>query len=224
MAERHEAHTEFESFDRLLAAARDGDRAALDGLIRDCRDYLLLVANQEMDQALQAKLGASDVVQQTLAEIPRQLDHFRGTSREEFLGWLRQALFNDLRDARRRYKSSQRRDVSRERGLQDSTGLQRPVVDPRLTPASQVISEEHARLLQAALQRLPIAQRKIIELRNWAQLSFIEIGKQLDMSPDSARKSWYRAIVKLQEILQPQFDSRIVPASLDAEVDDDPSQ
>ncbi|HMP80866.1 MAG TPA: hypothetical protein PKD54_15530, partial [Pirellulaceae bacterium] len=129
MAERHESDRDLEWFDHLLAAARGGDDVALDRLIQDCRDYLLLVANQEMDLALQAKLGASDVVQQTLAEIPRHIERFRGASREEFFGWLRQALHNDLRDARRRFKLSQRRDVSREQGLHDSAGLERPVID-----------------------------------------------------------------------------------------------
>lgn len=201
------------SFEELLQAARAGDRDALNRIISECRDYLLLVANQELDQELQGKMGASDLVQQTIAEVPAHLQQFCGNSRDEFLGWLRQALHNDLRDARRRYKSSQRRDVSRERGLEDSAGVQRSLPDPVVTPASQAILNEQSQILNDAMAQLPPIQQQIIQLRNWSQLSFVEIAEQLNLSPDAARKSWYRAIVKLQELLRPQFESSVLPVA-----------
>ncbi|HMO14715.1 MAG TPA: sigma-70 family RNA polymerase sigma factor [Pirellulaceae bacterium] len=217
MAEGCDRDADYETFDQLLTAARGGNRQALDRLISDCRDYLLLVANQELDVELQAKLGASDLVQQTLADIPASLGKFRGGTREEFLGWLRQALHHDLLDARRRYKTSKGRDVNREKALQDSAGYSRAIVDQLATPASQALLEEQGRLLNSAMEQLAPMQRKIIELRNWSQLSFVEIGEQMEISADAARKTWYRAIVRLQELLRPQFDSAVMPQPQDKE-------
>ncbi len=221
MTDLDKSETGWGSFEQLLQAARKGDRHAMNQIIDECRDYLLLVANQEIDTAIQAKLGASDLVQQSLAEIPGHLAQFRGNSRDEFLGWLRQILMNDLQDVRRRYKASRRRDVGREQSILDSVGNERPITDDLLTPSSQAVQDEQAQLLQTAMEQLPPRQQQIIQLRNWSQKSFVEIGHQLEISPDAARKMWYRAIVKLQGLLRPQFDSTMAPPSTPQEPDDD---
>jgi RNA polymerase sigma-70 factor, ECF subfamily len=223
MTNHDKSNAGWNSFDALLQAARAGDRDSINRIICECRDYLLLVANQELDQELQGKMGASDLVQQTIAEIPAHLKQFRGNSRDEFLGWLRQALHNDLRDARRRYKTSQQRDVSRERELEDSAGVQLSLPDPVVTPAAQAILNEQSQILNAAMVQLPPIQQQIIQLRNWSQLSFVEIAEQLNLSPDAARKSWYRAIIKLQELLRPQFESSVLPKA-DGAADDKESE
>lgn len=49
-------------------AARAGEADALGRMLEAYRNYLLLVANQEMDPRLKAKGGASDPVQQTFLE------------------------------------------------------------------------------------------------------------------------------------------------------------
>ena len=80
------------------------DEAPTDGiqtpqqLVQTCRDYLLLVANRNLDRELQGKLGASDLVQETFVRAQRNFKQFRGSSIEEFLTWLRQILLNHLVD------------------------------------------------------------------------------------------------------------------------------
>lgn len=54
-----------------IAAARDGSDDALGESLEACRAYLLLVARQEIDPALMAKAGASDLVQETFLEAQR---------------------------------------------------------------------------------------------------------------------------------------------------------
>jgi RNA polymerase sigma-70 factor (ECF subfamily) len=81
------------------------------------RSYLLLLARVRLDPLVQAKVGASDVVQQTLLEAHRDRARFRGQTVGEQAAWLRQILArnlaNVLRDLRR-----DKRDVAREQGLQ----------------------------------------------------------------------------------------------------------
>ena len=79
-----------------------------------CRNYLLLVANRELNGELRAKVSPSDVVQETFLEAQKHFDQFRGSSQEELLAWLSSILHSLLRNASRRYKETQKRDVSRE--------------------------------------------------------------------------------------------------------------
>ena len=55
-------------FGRLLAEARTGSRQALGQILESCRNYLLLIAGKELTSDLQAKGGASDLVQETFLE------------------------------------------------------------------------------------------------------------------------------------------------------------
>src|SRR5579871_1471767 len=91
---------------RWLAAARAGSNDALGQALEACRDYLLLIAQQEMDLQLRAKGGASDIVQETFLEAQRAFENFQGTSEEELRAWLRRILLNNLGDFTRRYRES----------------------------------------------------------------------------------------------------------------------
>ena len=72
-----------------MAAARCGTDDALGHLLECCRQYLLSVANAELDAHLRTKAGASDLVQETFLEAVRIVDRFHGDSLEELRLWLR---------------------------------------------------------------------------------------------------------------------------------------
>src|SRR5690242_4317549 len=92
-----------------LLAARRGSPEAVAWLLEHCRPYLLLVANEELDADLRPKLGASDVVQQSVIEAQRDFARFEGATREDLLAWLRRILRHNLADARRYYREAARR-------------------------------------------------------------------------------------------------------------------
>src|SRR5215472_17901427 len=103
-----------------LADARGGSREALGEALQACRDYLLLVANKELDPGLQAKGGASDLVQQTFLEAQRDFDQFHGNSEAELLAWLRHLLMNNLADFSRSFRQTAKRGIEREMSLASS--------------------------------------------------------------------------------------------------------
>jgi RNA polymerase sigma-70 factor (ECF subfamily) len=189
----------------LIASARSGSGSALEELIGTYRAYLLLVANQELDPRLRGKVAASDVVQETCAEIARRFPVFRGDGEEEWRAWIRQMLLHDLQDTRRRFLYTAKRRLGKEVPLQGSSedaGLQHDVQAPDPSPGSQLIAAEEAALLRAAMERLPEDYRQVIQLRNWQLLPFDEVGRQMGRSAEAARKLWARAIVLLQDELQ----------------------
>ena len=97
-----------------LAAALAGSQVALGELFENCRNYLLLVANAAVGDGLQAKVAASDVVQDTFLEAQQIIERFQGDSEEELLRWLTRILENKLGNAVKRYAWSAKRDASRE--------------------------------------------------------------------------------------------------------------
>src|SRR5215470_14425159 len=99
---------------RWLPAARTGSAEALGRLLEGCRGYLLLVAQRELAPDLQAKGGASDLVQETLLDALRDFPRFQGTSEAEVLAWLRRLLLNNLVSFTRRYRDAGKRQIGRE--------------------------------------------------------------------------------------------------------------
>lgn len=193
-----------EEFEQLLAAAQNGSQDAMQSISDGCRDYLLLIANQELDTKLRQKMGPSDIVQNSLIAVHQNLNEFRGDSIGQFLAWARKILIHDLHRARRNFTQIAKRDISRERAIA-SDSVSAPAMQLaslEYTPGTQAVADEESRLLRQALQRLSTEHRTVIELRHWQQMSFAEIGKELDRSADAAQHLWQRAIVKLRDELR----------------------
>ena len=61
-----------------IEAARQGDREALGQALSSVRDYLLLVANEELDPALQSQRKCFRLVQETFLRAQRGMRSFSG--------------------------------------------------------------------------------------------------------------------------------------------------
>jgi RNA polymerase sigma-70 factor (ECF subfamily) len=190
---------------RWLSAARGGSQEALGQALEACRGYLLLVAQRELDPALHAKGGASDLVQETFLEAQRDFPRFQGTSETELLAWMRRLLLNNLANFARRYRDTDKRQLGREVALDAEQSTSTPAGAVRAdtpTPSVQAMAHEQAQALQRALERLPEDYRQVITLRYQEERSFEEIGAQLKRTPNAARKLWARALERLQEEME----------------------
>ncbi len=197
-------------FEELLQRAIAGDAEAVANVVESLRTYLLLIANQEVDRDLQAKFGASDLVQSALIVAHRKFAEFQGKSIDALQGWVRQILRHDLIDARRRFKGTARRQTNAEIPIEGSSGPKISLVDPMETPATLSSQHEQFRMVQNALSDLPPNYQKVIEMRNWQEMSFGEIGEFFGTGEDAARKLWSRALLRLKEVLNtkyPEMDS-----------------
>lgn len=183
-----------------IVEGRNGSADARGMLFERCRQYLLLVAERELDPGLRAKLGASDLVQQTFLEAERGFGRFRGQSDEELRAWLHRILRNRAAQEVRRFRSAAKRDVRCEQPLSScgADGLPHRVASDVETPSRQLQAAEEESLLLCALSRLPEHYRNVIQLRNNERKSFEEIGELLGRSAEAARKLWVRAIDQLR--------------------------
>lgn len=191
-----------------LARARAGSPEALGRVLELCRNYLLHVADRQLDADLRAKGGASDLVQETFLEAQRDFAGFGGTTEDELLAWVRRILLNNAANFARRYHTG-KRDLGREVGpaAADSGGSGPVPTDPVPTPSRLAVEREQAEALRAAIDRLPDEYRRVIVLRYLEGRSFEDIGAEMGRSPEAARKLWARAMDRLRRDWEASHDT-----------------
>lgn len=188
----------------LLQEARDGSVAAIGTLLEAARSYLLLQAEQQLPHALRAKLGPSDIVQETAIDAHRDFVRFRGTTQEELYAWLRTILQNNVTDAVRRFTMAQKRAANREESLSvvvDRHGISVLRAGSNM-PDHSAMRREDAALVTLMLTQVPDDYQTILRLRYWEGLTFPQIGDRIGRSEEAARKLWFRALARLNSVIQ----------------------
>lgn len=183
----------------LLDAARRGGPDAIGQIFEAAHGHLLQLADRELPAELRAKIGPSDVVQETAVDMHRDFPQFTGTTAEECFAWLREILRHNVVDAVRHYRESLKRNVTREVSLFSTPAREgAALVERARPPDGSAIRREEAAALNDVLMRLPEEYRRVLQLRYWGGMSFVDIAPLLERSPDAARKLWYRAVERLQ--------------------------
>lgn len=190
----------------LLNRARGGDDAARDALFEKCRAYVTVVARAQVESWLQAKVDASDLVQQTMLEAHCGLDDFRGSTEAEWLAWLRRILMHNAADFVRQYGAAEKRRVGREVALRvpardgSRPGVRDPS-DPGESPSELVLRRERELQVAEAVTKLPEDYQEVIMLRNLQRLPFNEVARRMGRSRPAVQMLWMRALCKLQDVL-----------------------
>ena len=176
-----------EELDRLVAAARDGDREAFDELVRRTHvdTYTLalrLTANEE---------DASDVVQEAYLRAWKGIRRFRGDAR--FTTWMYRITANTA------YTAVQKR---RRRRTEPLDTVDEPIESmienlPEQAAESAALLEE----LAAAVAELPPKLRSIVVLKDVYGLSHEAIAEELGISVTAAKVRLHRARKKLRDLL-----------------------
>jgi RNA polymerase sigma-70 factor (ECF subfamily) len=170
------------------------------------RPFLLLLARRGLPPLLRGKLNSSDVVQQTLEVAFRARARFGGRTTAELAAWLRRILAHKLEKACRFWRR-EKRDVARERSLQDaleqsSSAMGDWLADRRPSPGDEAHRIERALFLAAAIAGLPTAQRQAVQLRYWGGLSLGEIAEQLGKSTAAVAGHLQRGLRNLRQRLR----------------------
>ena len=179
---------------------------SVDRGLEDYRDYLHLLARLQLDQRLQGKLDASDVVQQTLVKAHQNRDQFRGQSIAEQAGWLRRILANTMIDGLRRFAGAGR-DLGRERPLetvleQSSARLEVLLAgDTASSPARRSMQQEQLLRLATALEQLPEDQRTAVEMHHLQEQGIEAIAQRMGKTKQAVGGLLRRGMSKLRQLL-----------------------
>ena len=176
----------------VLRAALAGSPAALDVLYQRCAPRLLSYIRLKMGRRARGRLESRDILQAVFLKSLQRLEGFRGASTFSLMAWLARIAEREILD-RADYDGRQRRDAGRDVPL--DAGIELPA--PVRSALSQVILDERAARLEAAIASLSDAHREIILLRKFQDLSFAEIARRLEISQDACRMRLARAMTAL---------------------------
>ena len=193
--------------EQLLACAISNGGEHIGRLLELYRNYLRLLAQVEIGRRLQAKVDASDLVQEAMLEAHKSFGSFRGRSEGELVAWLRQIMTAVLCACVRRYLGTQKRDIRLERRLSEgldhsSSALGRGFFDRHSSPSQGAIRREQAVLLADALAKLPEHYREVLVLRHLEGLSFPQIAERMGRSLDGVEKLWVRGLDRLRQAME----------------------
>lgn len=179
---------------RYLEAARAGSKEALERLLESYRVYLRRVALRGIDRDLRRKIDPSDLAQITLIEAHNDFQQFTSPTHSHLRAWLTTLLRNNLTDARKHFRETAKRDVSREL-LSDSHLAMLADTKQSLPEAANPAWDRY----RDAIASLPPHYQEVIRLRHAERMSFVEMGERLDKSTDAMRMLYGRAIKTLKE-------------------------
>ena len=166
----------------LLAAWREGDRAAGDQLLDRYFAPLLRFFGSKSDDAI------DDLVQETLLECVRSAERQRASST------FRSFLFGIAHNVLKRHYERSGRSRSRYGG--GVTSLDH--MDSVQSASTLMLRAEESRLLLRALRRMPLDEQLLLELSYWEEFTSREIGEILAIPAGTVRTRQLHARKRLR--------------------------
>lgn len=200
-------HNSADSVD-LIERARSGDREALTALLTRHRARLRRMVEMRLDTRLQARVDASDVLQDAYVEVVERLEEYLRDPKLPLFLWLRLVVGERLVRLHRHHLGTQMRDASREVSLYhgalpaaSSAALAAQLLGKHTSPTQAVLRAERILRLQEALNTLDPLDREILSLRHFEELTAGESALALGITEGAAAKRYVRALKRLKEIL-----------------------
>jgi RNA polymerase sigma-70 factor (ECF subfamily) len=193
---------------RLLERARAGDQDALREIFSRHRERLRRMVELRLDRRLQARLDASDVVQDAYLEVAQRLEDYLKDPKLPLFLWLRLVVGERLITLHRHHLGTQMRDAGLEISLYtgalpaaSSAALAAQLLGKHTSPTQAAIRAERLVRIQEALNTLDPIDREILSLRHFEQLSRTESAQALGIEEAAASKRYIRALKRLKTIL-----------------------
>lgn len=197
--------TEFESLQwrTLLSRFGHGSDSALAELVEQEGPRLLKRIENALPAKLQARVGASDIFQQTLMDLAQMQDRFDNRGAAAFRKLVNTMVESRIAQTLRRERA-QKRDVLREVQPPPGFGAESPIdriSSPAPAPSKIVQGQEAADAMRAALTQLPEADREILQLIDYEELSYADAAARLGIELKAVHKRHSRALQRLRNLL-----------------------
>jgi RNA polymerase sigma-70 factor (ECF subfamily) len=190
----------------VVQAARDSTAAGR--LFELHRARLRRMIDLRLDRRLQGRLDASDVLQESFVEFVRALPVYATNPQAPFYLWLRCIADRKLQALHRKHLGTRMRGAGREVSLQGPAAAEAGSASlaefllGRLTTPSQAIARAELQVhIQEALAQLSAADREVLALRHYEQLSNQETSFVLGTSEATASVRYIRALRRLKRAL-----------------------
>ena len=192
----------------LLQRAKSHRTGAVDELLERHRESLRRMIRTRMDQALNRRVDASDIVQDVLLEASQRLDDYLADPRMPFGLWLRHIAQDRIIDLHRRHRLAARRSLDREQPLSpaayrndSSMDLAAQLRDREITPAAAALRKELETQFLTAMDKMSDDDRDLLMMRHFEGLSNSDVSEVLGLTPSAAGMRHLRALRRLREII-----------------------
>src|SRR5215470_9565401 len=192
----------------LIERARAGDRDAVNEIFARYRDRLQRMVDLRLDRRLQARIDASDVIQEAYVDVVSRLDEYLRDPRVPLFLWLRLVVGDRLTKLHRHHLGTQMRDANLEVSLYrgalpaaSSAALAAQLLGKHTSPTEAAVRAERILRVQEALNTLDPMDREILSLRHFEELTAAETAQVLGIEEAAAAKRYFRALKRLQQVL-----------------------
>jgi RNA polymerase sigma-70 factor (ECF subfamily) len=174
------------SDEELVEACQAGEACAFDLLVARWEDRIRGAAFRFLGSEEEAR----DVAQEAFLKAYRALDGFKREAR--FSSWLYQIATNLCRDRLRRRRT--RATVSLE-ALEEAGPV---MVETRPGAHERLLERDLAQAVRRAIHALPEEQREVVILKEYQELTFLEIAQALDVPVSTVKTRLYRGLGQLR--------------------------
>jgi RNA polymerase sigma-70 factor (ECF subfamily) len=168
----------------LLQRFRDGDVAAFRKLVER---YQRPVYNAAF-WVLRNADDAEDVAQTVFMRLAEKSDAY--DPQHKLFSWIYRMAVNEALNLRRR--------AGRVEGLDEDADY---AADEADEPQQQLHREQRSDLLRSALMKMNVADRTVLTLRHFSELSYSEIGDVLDLDEKTVKSRLFEARQRLRNML-----------------------
>jgi RNA polymerase sigma-70 factor (ECF subfamily) len=189
------AKTSFSETVELLAAARAGDKTALEKVVLRHQDQVLSRIRLMMGPEARRRAESMDFLQDAFANLVASLHRIHVENENSLVCFVLAVARNRIRDSVRKRREHAFESFSR--------SLDGQMAKTR-TPFDEVAGSERLQHVAEAIESLREDHRQVIELRNLEGCSFSEIGKRMARTEAAAFTLHARALVSLGEMLRAQ--------------------
>jgi RNA polymerase sigma-70 factor (ECF subfamily) len=175
-----------------VSAAGAGDRAALDALCARHAGRLLSAIRARMPAAVAQRVGAEDILQETLLEAARRIEDFEPRGDGTFYRWL-------VGIARFKISEAQRAGHARKRALE--VPLDGDPARSQTSPSGGAMRAERHERVARALARLPERQAEAVRLRYLEGATLEETAAALACSQGAVKALVARGLAELAQAL-----------------------
>ncbi|MFK7735796.1 MAG: sigma-70 family RNA polymerase sigma factor [Pirellulaceae bacterium] len=187
----------------LMALSQMDNDAVLTNFFQQYSGRLERIVQLRIHPALKGRVDPADIVQEVFVQATQGLDKYLETRPMPVFLWLRKLLLQCISETHRRNLNAQRRDVRRESKLQqglpaNSEYLALELSSSQPTPSRIASQKESEEQLTKALESMSEADRELLALWHFEQLSGSEVATVLGISHEAAKKRHIRALAKLR--------------------------
>jgi len=157
-----------------------------------------------LDRRIQARLDASDVVQEAFLDAARRLPEYAAHQEVPFFIWMRALVQQRMGMAHRDHLGRAKRSAAKEAdapAFDSSKAIALALLDKHASPSEDVRRKELAERLKAQLELLEPLDREVLMLRHFEHLTNSEVAMTLNLTAPAASQRYGRALRRLKDIM-----------------------